>query len=44
MPPGNFENPQNFYKICEIFYLFLFYNVYKDKMFTIENDDGRELR
>ena len=27
-------------KICEIV-LFLFYNVYKEKMFTIEIEDGR---
>ena len=40
----NFENPQkiSFYKIRDIFLLFLFYNVYKEKMFTIEIEDGRE--
>ena len=29
-------------KIHEIFVLFLFYNVYKENMFTIEIEDGRE--
>jgi len=29
-----FENPQS---------LFLFYNVYKEKMFTIEIEDGHEV-
>ena len=31
-----------FLKICEIF-CFLFYNVYKEKMFTIKVEDGREV-
>ena len=34
--------PRNyFYKIRELF-LFLFYNAYKEKMFTIEIEDGRK--
>ena len=31
-----------FNKIREIFCLFLFHNVYKENMFTIEIEDGRE--
>ena len=31
-----------FYKIRKFFVLLLFYNVYKEKMFTIEIEDGRE--
>ena len=31
-----------FFLIWEFFILFLFYNVYKEKMFTIEIDDRRE--
>ena len=38
----NFENPPLFCKIREIFCLFLFYNVHKESMFTIEIEDGRE--
>ena len=32
----------NFKKILELLVLFLFYNVYKEKMFTIKIEDGRE--
>ena len=35
----NFENPKIFYDIRE---LFLFYNVNKKNMFTIEVEDGRK--
>ena len=39
----NFKYPRiSFYKIHVIFGLFLFYNVYKEKMLTIEIKDGRE--
>ena len=31
-----------FYNISELFVLFLFYNVHKEKMLTIEIGDGRE--
>ena len=31
-----------FYMIRKILGLFLFYNVHKDNMFTIEIEDGRE--
>ena len=33
-----------FYKIREVFCLVLFYNVQKEKMFTIEKEDGRAKR
>ena len=36
------ESTKFLYKICKIFVCFCFYNVYKEKMFTIEIDDGRE--
>jgi len=39
----NVENPWNFYKI-QNFFVFLFYNVYKEKMFTIKIEDRREAR
>jgi len=39
----HFENHRNFfYKLREIFYLFLFYNVHKENMFTIDMKYGRE--
>ena len=37
----NLENPQIFFVKFANF-LSLFYNVYKDNMFTIEKEDGRE--
>ena len=39
----NFKYPQiSFHKIHEIFCLFLFSNVYKEKILTIEIEDRRE--
>ena len=41
----NFENQQSyFHKIHKHFLLFLFYNVHKKKMFTIEIEGVREER
>ena len=40
----NFENPRHFYNIRKLFWFFLFYNVYKEKMFTIEIEDGPNIR
>ena len=38
----NFKNPRNIFTKSAKFCLFLFYNIYKEKMFTIEIEDGRE--
>ena len=39
----NFENQQkNFIKSAKILFCFLFTNVYKENMFTIEKEDGRK--
>ena len=40
--PLNFENPRNFYMKSANFVLFRFYNVFKDTIFTVEIEDGRE--
>ena len=36
----NFENQRIFFFLNPRTFLFLFYNVYKEKMFTIEIEDG----
>ena len=39
----NFENPRFFFSIIrKLLILFLSYNVYKEKMFTIEIEDRRD--
>ena len=39
---SKFIDKKLFYKVRKMFCLFLFYNVYKEKTFTIEIEDGRE--